>query len=52
MITGRKPAAVTPPEEAISSSRLWLAAPLALLVVAALAWVVLHAPAAVADAEF
>jgi len=52
MITGRKPAAVTPPEEAISSSRLWLAAPLALLVVAALAWVVLHAPVAVADAEF
>jgi cytochrome b len=52
MFTGRKPAALAPPQEAISSSRLWLAAPLALGVAAVLAWVVLHAPHAVVDAEF
>jgi cytochrome b len=52
MITGKKPGALAREEEAISSSRLWLAAPLALLVAASLAWVILHAPAAVADAEF
>lgn len=50
MITGKKPADLAPPQEAISSSRLWLAAPLALLVAAALAWIILHAPAASLDA--
>lgn len=52
MITGKKPAALVPEGEAIASSRLWLAAPLLLLVAAALAWVILHAPAAAVDAEF
>jgi cytochrome b len=52
MITGRKPADLVPADEAISSSRLWLAAPLVLLVAAALAWIILHAPAAALDAEF
>jgi cytochrome b len=52
MITGRKPVELAPPQEAISSSRLWLAAPLALGVAAVLAWVILHAPHAVVDTEF
>jgi cytochrome b len=52
MITGKKPAELAPPQEAISSSRLWLAAPLALVVAAVLAWVIVHAPAAAVDTEF
>lgn len=51
MITGRKPRSQVAAEDAISSSRLWLAAPLALAAVGALAWILLHAPTAVADAS-
>lgn len=50
MITGRKPRETVSEREAISSSRLWLAAALALAVIAALASVILHAPAALVDA--
>ena len=46
MITGRKPAEVVPPQEAIHSSKLWLAVVLAEAVVIALALVIAHAPAA------
>jgi cytochrome b len=46
MITGRKPIESVPEEERISSSRLWLAIILAVLVGAALAWVIQSAPEA------
>jgi cytochrome b len=46
MITGRKPIEGVPEEERISSSRLWLAIILAVIVGAALAWVVRSAPEA------
>jgi cytochrome b len=46
MFTGRKPAVAVAAEDVIHSSRLWLAGALLALLIAALAWVVLHAPAA------
>lgn len=49
MITGGKPRHLVPAEEAIPSSRLWLAAPLALAVIGVLAWIVLNTPTAVAE---
>lgn len=49
MITGRKPAHLLPEGEAIASSRLGLAVTLAAALAAALAWVVVQAPAAVDD---
>ncbi|MGY3581688.1 cytochrome b [Bradyrhizobium sp. USDA 4341] len=51
MITGRKPLRLVAAEEAISSSRLWIAAPLALIVIGVLAWIILNAPATLADAS-
>jgi cytochrome b len=50
MITGRKPHHAVPDGEAIHSSRLWLAILLAAGLAAGLAFIVLHAPAAAADA--
>jgi cytochrome b len=44
MFTGRKPAAVVPQGESITSSRLLLAAVLLIALSGALAWVVRHAP--------
>jgi cytochrome b len=52
MITGRKPASLTPATEAIASSKLRLAAPIFLALAGLLAWIVLNAPQAAADAEF
>jgi cytochrome b len=49
MITGRKPARSVAPEEAIGSSRGWLAAALFAFVAAALAAIVLTAPALDSD---
>lgn len=49
MFTGRKSAEAVAAGDAIHSSRLWLAALLIVLLVAVLAWVVLHAPAASAS---
>ena len=46
MVTGRKPAEVVPPQEAIHSSKIWLAVVLAEAVAIALALVIAHAPAA------
>lgn len=46
MITGRKTAANVPEEDRISSSRLWLAILLAVIVGSALAWVIRSAPEA------
>ena len=46
MLTGRKPAHTIPTEEAIHSSRTWLAALLVIALSAALAWIVSHAPSA------
>ena len=50
MITGRK--AEAPRDEAISSSRLWLAAPLVAGLIALLAWIIVNAPHAALDTEF
>jgi hypothetical protein len=49
MITGRKPKELVSEGEAIASSRLWIAGLVAAGVIGALAWIVLHAPAAGAD---
>ena len=46
MLTGRKPAHAVPAEEAIQSSRLWLAALLIIVLGLTLAWVVAKAPLA------
>jgi cytochrome b len=46
MITGHKPAEAVPAQEAIHSSKIWLAVVLAEAVVIALAVVIAHAPAA------
>jgi cytochrome b len=52
MFTGRKPATVVGSDEAIGSSRLWLAALLLATVVGAVGWLIAHAPdAAVAGFE-
>jgi cytochrome b len=52
MISGRKPAAAVGDGEAISSSRLWLAALLLAALASGLGWLVTHAPdAAVASFE-
>lgn len=45
MVTGQKPARVVTPEDAIVSSRIWLATLVMALLCAALAYVVMHAPA-------
>ena len=45
MLTGRKPASEVRPEEAIHSSRLWLAGVLLIVVIGVLFWLVKHAPA-------
>ena len=45
MISGRKPAELVPEHEAISSSRLWLAALLLAALIAFLGWLVVKAPA-------
>jgi cytochrome b len=50
MITGRKPQHAVPADEAIHSSRTWLAVLLGLALAAGLAFVITHAPAAAADA--
>jgi cytochrome b len=50
MITGRK--ADASDDEAIKSSRLWLAAPLAAGLVALLYWIIATAPRAALDNEF
>jgi cytochrome b len=50
MITGRKPFHAVPDGEAIQSSRLWLAVLLAGALAASLAFIIIHAPAAAADA--
>lgn len=52
MITGRKPREFVPAGEAIGSSRLWLAIPIGMVLASALAWIVIHAPAAVDSGEF
>jgi cytochrome b len=44
MITGRKAAAIVPEQEAIGSSRSWLALLIVAVLAAALAWIVRHAP--------
>lgn len=46
LITGHKPDSAVPPEEAIRSSRTWLAVLIAALVAGALAWLVRGAPQA------
>jgi len=46
MLTGRKPAHSVPADEAIQSSRLWLAALLIVALGIALAWIVVTAPVA------
>ncbi len=46
MLTGRKPAHSVPADEAIQSSRLWLAALLIVVLSVALAWIVATAPIA------
>jgi cytochrome b len=50
MVTGRK--ANAPHGEAISSSKLWLAVPLVIGLIALLYWVIVTAPPAALDAEF
>jgi cytochrome b len=45
MLTGRKPATVVPESEAIAGSRTLLAVVIVVVLAAALAWVVAHAPA-------
>ena len=44
MFTGRKDAAIVPEREAIGSSRTWLALLIVIVLAAALAWIVRHAP--------
>jgi cytochrome b len=46
MFSGRKPAALVAEHEAISSSRLWLAAALLAALVAIVSWLIVRAPAA------
>lgn len=50
MITGRKPQHAVPADQAIQSSRTWLAILMGLALAAGLAFIVTHAPAAAADA--
>jgi hypothetical protein len=52
MITGRKPAEAVPPQEAIHSSKIWLAVVLAETVVIALALILAQAPAAADLGDF
>lgn len=52
MVTGRKPAEVVPPQEAIHSSKIWLAVVLAEAVVIVLALIIAHAPAAADLGDF
>lgn len=52
MVTGRKPARVVTPDDAIVSSRIWLATLVTALLCAALAYVVMHAPAIIGDDTF
>lgn len=51
MFTGRKPHSNVPETEAIGSSRTWLAVLVGVALVAALAWVVAHAPAPADDSS-
>jgi cytochrome b len=50
MITGRKPYHAVPADEAIHSSRTWLAVLLGLALAIGLAFIITHAPSAAADA--
>jgi cytochrome b len=52
MITGRKPKEVLAESDSIASSRSWLAALVTIVLAAALAFVVSHAPAAIDDGVF
>jgi cytochrome b len=52
MITGRKPIDAVPADEAIHSSRTWLAAALGVAIAIGLAYVVTHAPAATDTGDY
>ncbi len=52
MITGHKPLHAVPVDEAIHSSRTWLAALLGLALAIGLTFIIMHAPSAAADADF
>lgn len=52
MITGRKPRAHLQDGDVVHSSRTWVAAAVVILFSVGLAWIVLHAPAAVVDGAY
>lgn len=52
MFTGKKPAKGFEAEKSISSSRVWLAVIIVIVLTLVLAWVITHAPEAVSSAEY